>query len=73
MSNIIEDERLIKELHFSNTYPITRTGNIHVIKPYHENGEMAPVVWFEIIEGGIITRRVNSKYVQEIVYEDGVK
>ena len=39
------------------------------IKPYLENGEMAHVVWFAVIEDGIITRRINGKYVCEVVYE----
>jgi len=37
------------------------------IFPYEENGEMAPVVWFEVRRQDV-EQRVNSKYVRQIIY-----
>ena len=40
------------------------------IIPYEETGEGAYIAWFAIYENGEITRRVNSKYVIEIIYDN---
>lgn len=38
------------------------------IEAYHENGDMAPIVWFNIIRNGAVIAKVNSRYVSTIEY-----
>ena len=39
-----------------------------VILPYLENGEMAPVLWLQIVRNGEIWKCINGKYVISITY-----
>ena len=73
ITSIIEDEREIERIeiftqHSCDIVSYTKRDGYTKIVPYHENGEMASVVWFAIIKNDIITSRVNSKYVQSIDY-----
>lgn len=38
------------------------------IEPYHENGEMAPVLWLKIYCNEKIVSRINSKFITTIDY-----
>ena len=74
MKIIIEDKREIIRIELFTYYSsdivsYTSRENFKII-PYHENGEMAPIVWFAIERDGKIVSRVNSKYVQVIEYKD---
>ena len=80
--NIIEDEREIVRI--VGDFGVIGTSGRHFepdayvdsrvceIRPYYENGEMAPVVWFEILKNLnnklIVVKRINGKYVQEVEY-----
>ena len=73
MKNIMEDKREIGRIeiftqHSMDIVSYTSRDNFKII-PYHENGEMAAVVWFAIEKNGEIISRVNSKYVQVIDYK----
>lgn len=46
-------------------YGVTR------ISAVDETGEMAYVPWFEVWKGDALYARVNSKYVSEVLYEEG--
>ena len=70
---IANDEREIEriEIFTQNSMDIvgyTKRDGYTKIVPYHENGEMSPVVWFAILKDNMIVSRVNSKYVQCIDY-----
>ena len=64
---ITEDERQIKSIHLAKE-GIFIGGDVDAIVAYSENGEMSLVVWFAIYSGGKITRRVNGKFVESVVY-----
>ena len=74
MSEILktyEDPRPIKRIIWpGDNEPSATTGEngIEKIIPYHENGEMAPIVWLAIYCNGEITQRVNSKHLDSILY-----
>ena len=77
MDNIIQDKRKIKSIHlaqegiFVNSWIAREVGWwVEEIVPYHENGEMAPVIWFAIYSGGKIVRRVNGAFVESVAYAD---
>jgi hypothetical protein len=68
---LFEDGRPIKAIMCpASNYEFIAVGENGVteIKGYPENGEMAPVAWFEIWKGDIVSSRINGKYVQEITY-----
>lgn len=67
MKTIIQDEREIAYIRTTsgNTFSYTD----YKIIPYHENGEMAPVIWFAIVdEDGNTEFRINGKYVEILRY-----
>lgn len=73
---IIEDKREITRIelfsYYSSdivSYTSSKEKGIKIV-PYHENGELAPVIWFAIIKNEDIVARINSKYVQIIGYKD---
>lgn len=72
MTNIMECNQIITGLLTSNGW--TRLSDIGMsfdvtkIVPYHENGEMATVVWFAIYHNDKIIGRINGKHVIEIIY-----
>ena len=68
MKIMIEDKRKITKLYFPDD-SYTNILPPDSIEAYHENGEMASVVWFAIIKNGNVVSRINSKYVQEVIYE----
>ena len=41
------------------------------ISAVDETGEMAHVPWFEVWKSDVLYARVNSKYVSEVLYEEG--
>lgn len=41
------------------------------ISAVDETGEMAHVPWFEVWKGNALYARVNSKYVSEVLYQEG--
>jgi len=61
------DESLIAALHLG---PLTIKRPIAgEIKAYEENGRMAPVVWFKVINNqGHIIQRVNGAHVHIVEY-----
>ena len=68
MKIMTEDKRRIRELR-SLKDSFGSVGNyIEEIIPYEENGEMASVIWFALIRGGEVIKRVSSKYVAEVIY-----
>jgi hypothetical protein len=69
---IIEDKRPIKKLFFGDPEETLVAGKygIEKIVPYHENGEMAPVVWFAVYKNGEILSRFNSAQVEGIEYAE---
>ena len=69
---IIEDERDIKRIEIFTQQAMdiesySAKEGFKIIA-YHENGDMAPVVWFAIYRYDEIVARVNGKYVQLIDY-----
>lgn len=74
MENIMEDKRPIKRITIHSNEPEGEASYIvdprwyDEIKPYHENGEMASVVWFAIYKDNAMVSRVNSRYVDAISY-----
>ena len=73
MDTIMEDKREIYRIeiftqHSNDIISYTRRDGFTKIEPYHENGEMAPIVWFAIVKNDVIVSRVNSKYVQCVKY-----
>ena len=73
MKDILHDERPIRRLifpqypHFERVIQIEEGGVTEIIA-YAENGEMAPVVWFEIKVDDKVVARVNSKHVEQVIY-----
>jgi len=71
-SNIMEDKREIRRIDLFTYYSSDTVSYISSdtikIKPYHENGECASVVWFMILENDKIASRINSKFVSVIEY-----
>ena len=65
--SIIEDKRKIKHLVMNDGKTITGYP-YHNIIPYHENGEMASVVWFEVRHKNGHDSRINSKFVRGVYY-----
>ena len=70
------DTRRIESIVLSGG-PIYRVGSrgVDSISPYHENGEMASIVWFEVAKRDkgrrlFIAHRINSAHVQEVNYEE---
>ncbi len=73
---IIDDERPIASAwsesgEFGATvgYPLNDPTTITKIEPYHENGEVAPVVWLLVWNGDVIVSRLNAAKMAEIVYQ----
>ena len=72
METIIEDKREITGLLTMNgwTY-LSDSGmsfDVTKIVPYHENGQMAPIVWFALYNNEKIIGRINGGHVIEIKY-----
>lgn len=73
MKDTLHDERPIKRLifpaypQFERDYTVGEMGVTEII-PYGENGEMAYVVWFAVKINEKIIARVNSKYVEQVIY-----
>ena len=65
MLKIIDDTRRIKAIYTDDGQSSFVKGhNCDSIEPYKENEEL----WFAIVEGAEIIRRVNGKYVTLIIY-----
>lgn len=68
IQTIFEDTRPIKSIH-SEHQGYFVGGEISSIDAYHENGEMAAVLWYAIYDNaGNIIERVNGKFVVSIAY-----
>lgn len=70
---IANDEREIERIeiftqHSMDIVSYTKRDGYTKIVPYHENGEMSPVVWFAVLKNDKVVSRVNSKYVQCVDY-----
>jgi hypothetical protein len=66
---MINDQRPIKALYYLDDSSFTvGVSGIEKIEPYEENGEQAPVTWFEIWRNGAVSERVNAKYVSVVQY-----
>lgn len=66
-----DDKREIDSIEFPDgEYYSVKNKLIDAIKPYNENGEMAPILWFAVYENGKIMHRVNSKYITVVNYKD---
>jgi len=73
MTTIYEDERSIRKIvysHKSLAAWIRGVDGVTKIEAYHENGEMAHVVWFKIWIGDYLFARVNGKYIDTVYYGD---
>jgi len=71
-TKIMSEERRIKMLVLGDGTMIQNCPEMRII-PYEENGQMAAVVWFKVAEVGlhtVVTQRINSAYVQQIIYEE---
>jgi len=73
IETIANDEREIERIeiftqHSCDIISYSKRDGYTKIIPYHENGEMSPIVWFAIVKADIVVSRVNSKYVQCIDY-----
>jgi hypothetical protein len=69
-SKILVDPRPIEALWAVGGDVVGRVGNqgLTHITPYEENGQMAPVLWFELYAGDRCSARVNAKYVAIVEY-----
>ena len=71
MKTIMEDGREIVSL---NVGQETTYAGLGKITPYHENGEMAAVVWFAVYDkDNQLIRRINGSHVESIKYDWSVK
>jgi len=68
MLKMMDDARVIKSIHLADEGIFIGGSGVESIIPYHEDGEMSPVVWFAIYMRGEIKRRVNGKFVESVVY-----
>ena len=69
MTKTIDDKRPIKRIHFPDGGSIgVNRQCIEKIEPYHENGQMAPILWFAIYKKGKIFQRLNSAHIEGIEY-----
>ena len=69
----IEDNRKIESIYRDGGYEDNWCYSIKEkycdeIIPYHENGEMAPIVWFKLIKDGTIIHRINMQHTTGIKY-----
>lgn len=69
-----KDTRPICQIVINGDYQLATTvGRYGVtrVSVVDENGEMAHEPWFEIWKGDALYSRVNSKYVSEVLYQEG--
>jgi len=66
---IMEDDRPIRGIWFEDGGEYNTKGGF-TIRPYQENGEMAPVVWFAVYKGDFLHTRVPGRMVG-VTYEEG--
>ena len=72
IKDIFDDKRPIKSMHFPETERLSYfvgSNGVTEIRPYLKNGEIAHVTWFAIIKDGVITSRVNGKFIEVVRYE----
>ena len=62
--------QLVMNADYQSTYTVGRYG-VTRISVVDENGEMAHVPWFEVWLDDALYARVNSKYVSEVLYQEG--
>ena len=67
MGDIQSDKRRIRLLILGNGKVIENHPGMEII-PYFENGQLSPVVWFELKKNNGIEARINGTYVQQIIY-----
>ena len=67
---IMEDVTPIQALVFEEDFAIVvGKDDVATITPYVENGQMAPITWFEIRDSnGYILTRMNSMFVEFVSY-----
>ena len=74
MKTIFEDNRPIKSIFWPDEANITvGVGNVESIVPYYENGQMADVLWLAVYRNGELEQRVNSIFLECVLYETIVK
>jgi hypothetical protein len=61
---------IILDADYQTTHNVGRYG-VTKISVVDENGEMAHVPWFEVWKDDALYARVNSKYVSEVLYQEG--
>ena len=71
--HIMYDPRPIKRLWFFNSHGDSSVtageGGVGEIKPYEENGQMAPVTWYKIFDSaGNLKQRMNGAFVATVDY-----
>ncbi len=65
---LMEEKKEIKRLVLNDGEQITGVP-YRDITPYHENGQMASVVWFEVVgREGNLEQKVNSAHVRQVIY-----
>ena len=64
---ILNEEKEIKLLVLNDGKEI-RGELFRTITPYEVNGQMAAVIWFEVVKEGKREQRVNGTYVRQIIY-----
>lgn len=68
---MIRDERQIAYLCFPGDYCISvGDEGVTEIRPYHESGQCAPIVWFEVRVGNSIVQRINAAHVALVGYDN---
>lgn len=73
MSVIMKDPRAISAIYAPGEGSSWMVGatKITKIEPYEENGQMAPVLWFEVWKGDHLFVRVNAAHVECVTYKQG--
>jgi hypothetical protein len=71
VTSIIDDDREILSIwthHDAGFRTRSVGGGYDKIVPYHENGQMAPVLWFAVYKGDKIAHKVNGARIQNVNY-----
>ena len=69
METIYKDKRQIKKIYWPDESQLTVGENgVEKIIPYKEQGSMEYVTWLAIYRNGAIDQRVNTTYLDCVVY-----
>ena len=64
------DERPIHALLTETRWVGVTLDEVDEIYLVMERGEMGYVPWFEIRRGGVVTLRINGRFVSEVIYKE---